>query len=77
MELNKLQEIVSDILDIDKQEIQMDTDFIKDLGADSIDLFQIITAIESEFNIEFEIEKANEIITVADAIEEIKRLINN
>lgn len=74
MELKKLQAIVADVLDINEDEIKLDTAFVEDLGADSLDLFQIITALETEFDVEFDIDKAKDIITVADAVEEIKRL---
>lgn len=74
MELKKIQDIIADVLDIDADEIELNSDFIKDLGVDSLDLFQIITALEAEFDIEFDIENADNISTVSDAIEEIKRL---
>lgn len=77
MELDKIKSIVSEVLDIDENEVKEDTAFIEDLGADSLDLFQIITALETEFDVEFDIDKAKDIITVSDAVDEIKRLRNN
>lgn len=76
MELSKLKYIISDVLNIDSEEITLDTNFVDDLGADSLDLFQIITAIETEAGIEFDIENADKIKTVSDAMNEIKRLSN-
>ena len=53
----------------------MDTTFIDDLGADSLDVFQIIMGIEEEFDIEIANEDAESIVTVADAVEQISKAI--
>lgn len=74
MEINKLKEIIADVLNIDVESIKPESNFIEDLGADSLDLFQIITAIETFAGVEFDIEKADSIKTVSDALNEIKRL---
>ena len=50
----------------------MDTTFVDDLGADSLDIFQIIMGIEEEFDIEIDNEDAEKIVTVGDAVEQIK-----
>ena len=50
----------------------MDTTFVDDLGADSLDIFQIIMAIEEEFEIEIPNDAAENIVTVGDAVEQIK-----
>lgn len=52
MEFEKLKEIIADVLNVDEDEITMDTTFVDDLGADSLDVFQIIMGIEEEFDIE-------------------------
>ncbi len=52
MEFEKLQEIIAEVLNVDADEITMDTTFVDDLGADSLDVFQIIMGIEEEFDIE-------------------------
>ncbi len=52
MELEKLQKIIAEVLNVDAQEVTMDTTFVEDLGADSLDIFQIIMGIEEEFDIE-------------------------
>ena len=54
----------------------METTFVDDLGADSLDLFQIIMGIEEEFDIEIANEDAENILTVGDAVEQIKNAIN-
>ena len=72
MEFEKLQSIISEVLNIEPEEIQLNTKFVDDLGADSLDLFQIIMGIEEEFDIEIPQEEAEKIVTVADAVEAIK-----
>ena len=77
MEFEKLQKIISEVLNVDEDEITMETTFVDDLGADSLDVFQIIMGIEEEFDIEIANEEAENIVTVADAIEQIKNAMNN
>ena len=76
MEFEKLQKIISEVLNVDEDEITMETTFVDDLGADSLDVFQIIMGIEEEFDIEIANEEAENIITVADAVEQIKNAFN-
>ena len=76
MEFEKLQEIIAEVLNVDPEEITMDTTFVDDLGADSLDVFQIIMGIEEEFDIEISIEDAEKIVTVGDAVEQIKNAVN-
>lgn len=76
MEFEKLQKIISEVLNVDKDEITMETTFVDDLGADSLDIFQIIMGIEEEFDIEIANEEAENIVTVADAIDQIKNALN-
>ena len=76
MEFEKLQKIISEVLNIDADEITMDTTFVDDLGADSLDVFQIIMGIEEEFDIEIPNEEAENIVPVADAVEQIKNALN-
>ena len=75
MEFEKLQEIIAEILNVDPDEITMETTFVDDLGADSLDVFQIIMGIEEEFDIDIASENAEKIVSVADAVEEIKKAI--
>lgn len=76
MEFEKIQDIIAEVLNIDKDEITMDTTFIDDLGADSLDVFQIIMGIEEEFDIEIPNEEAEKIVTVGDAVEQIKKAVS-
>ena len=75
MEYEMLKEIIAEILNVDPDEITMETTFVDDLGADSLDVFQIIMGIEEEFDIDIASENAEKIVSVADAVEEIKRAI--
>ena len=77
MEFEKLKQIIVEVLNVDENEITMDTTFIDDLGADSLDVFQIIMGLEEEFDIEIPNEQAEKIVTVADAVEQIKSARNN
>ena len=77
MEFEKLKKIIVEVLNVDENEITMDTTFIDDLGADSLDVFQIIMGLEEEFDIEIPTEEAEKIVTVADAVEAIKNALNN
>ncbi len=72
MEFEKLQKIIAEVLNVDEDEITMETTFVDDLGADSLDVFQIIMGIEEEFDIEIATEEAENIVTVGDAVEQIK-----
>lgn len=72
MEFEKLQKIIAEVLNVNESEITMETTFIDDLGADSLDVFQIIMGIEEEFDIQIANEAAEKIVTVADAVEQIK-----
>ena len=76
MELEKLKKIIVEVLNVDEDEIPEDTTFIDDLGADSLDIFQIIMGIEEEFDIEIPTEEAEKISTVGDAVEQIKNALN-
>ena len=75
MEFEKLQNIIADVLNIDKSKITPETTFVDDLGADSLDVFQIIMGLEEEFDIEIPTEEVEQIVSVGDAVEQIKRLI--
>ena len=77
MEFEKLQKIISEVLSVEPDEIEMETTFVDDLGADSLDVFQIIMGIEEEFDIEIANEEAENIVTVADAVEQIKKALNS
>ncbi|MBQ7076793.1 MAG: acyl carrier protein [Lachnospiraceae bacterium] len=76
MEFEHLKEIISEVMGVDAKDITMDTTFIDDLGADSLDVYQIIMGIESEFDIEISDDIAPTIKTVGDAVEQIRKAIN-
>nr|WP_294492092.1 acyl carrier protein [uncultured Mediterraneibacter sp.] len=75
MEFEKLQDIIADVLNVQKEEIKPETTFVDDLGADSLDIFQIIMGIEEEFDIEIDNEEAEKIVTVQDAVDQIKKAV--
>ena len=75
MEFEKLQAIIADVLNVPKDDITPETTFVDDLGADSLDIFQIIMGIEEEFDIEIDNEEAEKITTVHDAVEQIKKAV--
>ncbi len=76
MEFEKLQNIIAEVLNVEPDEIGMNTTFVDDLGADSLDIFQIIMGIEEEFDIEIPTEEAEKIVSVGDAVEQIKNSLN-
>ena len=75
MELEMLRKVIAEVLNVDQAEITMDTTFVDDLGADSLDVFQIIMGIEEELDIEVNVEEAEKIVTVGDAVEVIKKTV--
>lgn len=76
MEFEKLQKIIAEVLNTDTELITPDTTFIDDLGADSLDVFQIVMGIDEEFGIEIPSEEVEKIVTVGDAVEQIKKALN-
>ena len=63
------------MLNVQKDEIKPETTFVDDLGADSLDIFQIIMGIEEEFDIEIDNDEAEKIVTVQDAVDKIKKAV--
>lgn len=76
MEFEKLAKIIAEVLNVDANEITLDTTFVDELSADSLDVFQIIMGIEEEFDIEIPNEEAEKIVSVGDAVEAIKSALN-
>lgn len=76
MEFEKLKKVISEVLNVDPEEITMETTFMDDLGADSLDVFQIIMGIEEEFDIEIPADKAEKISTVEEAVDLIKSALS-
>ncbi|HHW66791.1 acyl carrier protein [Defluviitalea raffinosedens] len=75
MILKRVKEIIAEQLNIQESEITEETSFQDDLGADSLDIFQIIMALEEEFDMEISNEDAEKITTVGDAVEYIKNAV--
>ncbi|MCI8897307.1 MAG: acyl carrier protein [Lachnospiraceae bacterium] len=75
MELEKLKEAIADILSVDPNEVTEETTFTEDLGADSLDVYQIVMKIEEAFEIEIPAEAIQEISTVGEAVELIRNSI--
>lgn len=76
VEFEKLQQIIADVLSVDVDEIQPETTFKEDLGADSLDVFQIIMGCEEEFGIQIPTEEAEKIKTVGDAASAIANAVS-
>lgn len=72
MEFDKLKKIIADVLNVDPEEITPETTFMEDLGADSLDVFQIVMGLEEEFDIEIPAEKVEKITMVGEAVNLIK-----
>ncbi|MDD2973338.1 MAG: acyl carrier protein [Lachnospiraceae bacterium] len=72
MEFDKLKEVIATVLCVDTKEITLDTTFVEDLGADSLDIYQIVMGIEQEFDVEITEEDAEKITTVGEALDLIK-----
>ena len=72
MELDMLKEAIVKVLKIDARELTLDTRFVEDLGADSLDLYQIAMNLEEVFDVSFSEEDLKQVITVNDAYELLK-----
>ena len=70
--LEKIKEIAADSLGADVNTMTAGTSFKEDLGADSLDLFELVMALEDEYNIEIPAEELTELATVGDVIEYLK-----
>ncbi|MBI6875032.1 acyl carrier protein [Clostridium aciditolerans] len=69
---DKIKNLISEQLGIDAEEVNMESSFIDDLGADSLDIVELIMALETEFDLEIPDEDAEKITTVSDVVEYIK-----
>ncbi len=77
MEFEKLKEVIAAVLCVDTKEITLETTFLEDLGADSLDIYQIVMGIEQEFDITIETEEAEKISTVGEALNLLKDSFND
>lgn len=69
---DKVKAIIVDQLGVEEDEVSPESSFIEDLGADSLDIVELIMALEEEFEIEVPDEDAEKLTTVADAVNYIK-----
>ena len=76
MVFDKVKELISEQLDVKADDITEASNIQDDLGADSLDVYQIIMGIEEEFDIEIPAETAEQVTTVEDAVEMIKNAVN-
>jgi acyl carrier protein len=72
MIFEKVQEKVAEQLGVDAEEVTMESSFIDDLGADSLDIVELLMALEEEFDIEIPDEEAEKLSSVGDVVEYIK-----
>lgn len=75
MEFDALRKVTAAVLGMDTDEIELDMDFISDLGADSLDLYQIFVGVEDELGITIPSEEVESIKTVQEAVDLIKQRI--
>ena len=75
MEFEKIRTIISDVLNVSEDEVSLETTFVQDLGADSLDVLQIIMEMETVFGLKIEDEDLSKIVTVGDAVEQIKNAV--
>lgn len=76
MIFEKVKQIIVDQLSVNEDEVSMDSSFVDDLGADSLDVVEFIMALEEEFDIEIPDEAAEKVVTVADVVEYIKSRVD-
>ena len=72
MEFEKLKKIIADVLNLDENEISMDSTFIDDLGADSLELLELVMAMEAEFGVEIPSEELETMTTVGAVMNYLK-----
>ncbi|MDP4180053.1 MAG: acyl carrier protein [Bacillota bacterium] len=72
MVFEKVKKIIVEQLGVEEEDIAMESSFIDDLGADSLDIVELIMALEEEFDIEIPDSEAEKIATVGDAVDYIK-----
>ena len=70
--LEKMKEIIAEQLSVDESEIELSSNFKDDLGADSLDLFELVMALEEEYDVEIPSEELENIATVEDVTEYLK-----
>lgn len=71
--LEKLQEIIAEKLGVEASEVKPEASFTQDLGADSLDLFEVVMGLEEEFGVSIDNEDLDQIKTVQDAMDYINK----
>lgn len=69
MDFGRLAEIIAEVMNLDPGMIQKDTSFVEDLGADSLDVYQIMINIEEEMQVELNVDEVEKVKTVGDVLE--------
>lgn len=72
--LEKMREIIAEQLNCDAESIQPETSFEEDLGADSLDLFELVMALEDEYSVEIPAEELQELTTVGAVMDYLKKI---
>lgn len=72
--LEKMREIISEQLNCEAESIQPETSFKEDLGADSLDLFELVMALEDEYSVEIPSEELQELTTVGAVMDYLKKI---
>ena len=75
MEFERIKEIISQQLGVAEDSITLDTSFVDDLGADSLDLVELVMALEEEFDVEMPDSDVENIKTVSDAVNFLKAIL--
>lgn len=70
--LEKMQELIAGQLNVNAEEVKLEASFKEDLGADSLDLFELVMALEEEYGVEIPSEDLEKIATVGDVVEYLK-----
>lgn len=70
--LERMKEIIVEQLSVEAEEIKMETSFKEDLGADSLDLFELVMALEDEYSVEIPSEDLEKLLTVGDVVNYLK-----
>lgn len=74
-EFERIKKIVADVLNVDPDEITEETTFEEDLGADSLDMYQILLGLEEEFGVEVDLDKVKDIKTAGEALEVVHKAV--
>ena len=75
MDFEKIKEIIVEQFGVEEKDVTMEASFIDDLGADSLDIVELIMAFEEEYDVEFDDEQAESMKTVGDVVEYLKSIV--